>query len=148
MSSLTRTPIYYRLTVRELSELEIRGAGTILAQGISADKLYLKASGANRIRFVSLAVESQEVDLPVGGLVEMDGLVFKQFVSLRGPSSYRAQSLKSHRTRIEIHGPGEAVVNVGDELEVLVRGLGSVKYIGTPKIYKKISGLGSISKIG
>lgn len=147
-TSLTRKPIYYRLTVREISELEIRGAGTILIQGISTDNLYLKASGANRIRSESLAVDSLEVDLPVGGLVEMDGLVFEQFVSLKGPSSYRAQSLKSHRTRIEIHGPGEAVVNVGDELDVLVRGLGSVKYIGSPKIYKKLSGLGSLSRIG
>ena len=147
-TSLTRKPIYYRLTIRELSELEIRGVGTILVQGISTDRLHLKASGANRILFESLAADLLEVELPVGGLVDMDGWVMEQSVSMKGPTNYRARSLKSDRARIEMNGPCDAVINVRDELDVVIRGLGNLKYIGSPVIHKKISGLGSLSKVG
>jgi hypothetical protein len=143
-TSLTRKPIYYQLTVRELLELEIRGAGTIQAIGISADKLLLKASGPNRIQFDSLEAERLEVNLPVGGVVDMDGWVFEQRLSMKGPALYRAQSLKSDRASVEINGPGEAVVNVQNELEVVIHGLGTVSYIGSPQIHKKISGLGRL----
>lgn len=147
-TSLTRKPIYYRLTVRELSELEIRGAGAILVRGISTDRLHLKASGANRIRIESLSADLLEVELPVGGLVDMDGWVMEQSVSMKGPTNYRARFLKCDRARIEINGPCDAVVNVRDELDVVIRGLGNLKYIGSPVILKKISGLGSLSKVG
>jgi hypothetical protein len=147
-TSLTRKPIYYRLTIRELSGLEIRGAGTIKVLGISTNDLYLKANGPNRIQFVSLVTEWLEVDLPMGGVVDMEGWVFEQKVSMKGPTLYRAQSLMSDRARVEISGPGEAVVNVQDELDVVIGGLGTVSYIGTPRIYRKISGLGSLSRIG
>jgi hypothetical protein len=147
-TSLTRKPIYYRLTVRELSGLEIRGAGMIKALGISTDDLHLKANGPNRIQFDSLTTERLEVDLPMGGVVDMEGWVFEQKVSMKGPTLYRAQSLKSDRARIELSGPGEAVVNVRDELDVVIGGLGTVSYIGSPRIHRKISGLGSLSKVG
>jgi hypothetical protein len=147
-TSLTRKPIYYRLTVRELSGLEIRGAGMIKVSGISAHDLTLKASGPNHIQFDSLTTERLDVDLPMGGVVDMDGWVFEQNVSMKGPTLYRAQSLISDRVRIEISGPGEAVVNVRDELDVVIGGLGTVSYIGSPRIYRKISGLGSLSRIG
>lgn len=147
-TSLTRKPIYYHLTIKELSELDIRGAGTIRVLGISSDDLFLQASGPNRIQFDSLAVERLEVNLPVGGVVDMDGWVFEQIVSIKGPTLYRAKSLKSDRARVKISGPGEAVVNVRDVLDVAIHGLGTVSYIGSPQIHKKISGLGSLSRVG
>ena len=84
----------------------------------------------------------------MGGVVDMDGRVFEQNVSMKGPTLYRAQSLKSERARIEISGPGEAVVNVQDELDVVIGGLGTVSYIGSPRIDRRISGLGRISRVG
>jgi hypothetical protein len=147
-TSLTRKPIYYHLTVKELSEIDIRGAGTIRVLGISSDDLFLQASGPNRIQFDSLAAERLEVYLPAGGVVDMDGWVFEQIVAIKGPTLYRAKSLKSDRARVEISGPGEAVVNVRDELNVVIGGLGTVSYIGSPQIHQKISGLGSLSRVG
>jgi hypothetical protein len=147
-TSLTRKPIYYLLTVRELLGLEIRGAGMIKASEISTGDLHLKASGPNRIQFDSLTAEKLVIDLPMGGVVDMDGSVFEQQISMKGPTLYRGQSLKSDRARVEINGPGEAVVNVRDELDVVIGGLGTVSYIGSPRIHRKISGLGSLSRIG
>jgi hypothetical protein len=147
-TSLTRKPIYYRLTVKKLSGLEFRGAGTIHAFEISTDDFFLKSSGPNRIQFDYLTAERLHVELPVGGIVEMNGSVSEQKLSMKGPSLYRAKTLKCNRARIEISGPGEAVVNVQDELEVVIRGLGTVRYIGSPQIRKNISGLGSLSRVG
>jgi hypothetical protein len=147
-TSLTRKPLYYRLTIRELSALEIRGAGVILVQGISTENFFLRANGPNRIHFESLTADRLVVDLPVGGLVDMDGWVYEQKVSIKGPALYRTPSLESDRARIEISGPGEAVVNVRDELDVVIAGLGTVSYIGSPRIHRKISGLGRISRVG
>ena len=147
-TSLTRKPIYYHLKVKELSELDIRGAGTIKVLELSSDDFFLQASGPNRIQFDALKAERLEVYLPAGGVVDMDGWVFEQIVTIKGPMLYRAKSLLSDRTKVEINGPGEAVVNVRDVLDVVIGGLGTVSYIGSPQIHRKISGLGSLSRVG
>jgi len=147
-TSLTRKPIYYHLTVRELSKLEIHGAGAIKVLELSSNDFFLQASGPNRIQFDALKAERLAVYLPAGGVVDMDGWVFEQFVTIKGPTLYRAKSLLSDRTKVEISGPGEAVVNVRNALDVVIGGLGTVSYIGSPSIHKKVSGLGRISRIG
>ena len=146
-TSFTREPIRYYLMVRKLTDLELQGAFEVKAQGISADELRIKAGGPNHIVFENLEVEDLIVDLPVGGVVDLDGYVSKQKVVIKGPANYRAPTLKSQYANIKITGPSTAVVNVTDELDVFIRGLGSVKYYGSPKLRKKIAGLGSLSKL-
>jgi hypothetical protein len=146
-TSLTRVPIRYRLTVKQLNELEIGGAYKVYVQGISTGTLLLKVNGANDVHFDSLAAELLTVDVSVGGVIDLDGFVDEQLVSIKGPTSYRASTLKSKRAKVTVTGPSTAIVKVSDELDVVIRGLGSVKYLGNPKLQKKLSGLGSISKM-
>jgi len=146
-TSLTRKPIRYELTVKELAGLEMSGAVDVRVEGLSTDYLYLRASGPNHIQFESLAAELLEVELPVGGIVELDGLVTEQRVTINGPSNYQASRLKSNCASIKITGPSDAVVYVTDEFNVEIRGLGSVKYFGSPRVQKSIRGLGSLVKM-
>ena len=119
-------PINYELTVKDLSALQLLGAGTIDASGISTDSLNATASGTGDIR-VAGKVDSQDV-------------------TVLGAGSYKAGDLQSKQAKINISGAGNAIVNVSDELDAAISGAGSVEYIGNPTVNRNITGFGSVSR--
>lgn len=147
-TSFSRKPIYYELIVKELNELEILGAVHVQVRAVNTDQLHVKMSGASYLSIEDLSTESLVVELPVGGVLDMEGYAAKQRISIHGPANYRASKLKSYETRIEVTGPGSATVWVVDRLDAVIRGLGLVKYYGSPRVRKEISGLGSLSRVG
>jgi hypothetical protein len=147
-TSLTRKPIRYRVTVRELKGLEVYGAARVIVRGITTPSLFLKSNGPSHISFDSLEADALEVELPVGGAIDMQGEVKDQRVVVSGPGSYRAARLKSKNARAKITGPGSAILWAIDNLEVDIRGIGTVKYYGSPTVKKKIAGFGGLSALG
>ncbi len=119
-------PINYELTVKDLSALQLLGAGTIDASGISTDSLNATASGAGNMRVA--------------------GKVNSQDVTVLGAGSYQAGDLQSKQAKINISGAGNAIVNVSDELDAAISGAGSVEYIGNPTVNRNITGFGSVSR--
>ena len=120
------SPINYELTVKDLSVLELRGAGSIDASGVSADSLEVSSSGAGDVRVAGEA-DSQEV-------------------SISGAGSYQAQDLATKRATVDLSGAGEAIVNVSDDLDVAISGFGSVEYIGNPTVSQDITGAGEVRR--
>ena len=119
-------PVNYELTVKDLSALQLLGAGTIDASGISTDSLNATTSGAG--------------DMKVAGKAN------SQDITVLGAGSYQAGDLESKQVKINLSGAGNALVNVSDRLNAKISGAGSVEYIGNPTVSQNITGAGSIRR--
>lgn len=118
--------IVYTLTIKSLTELQLSGACTVNASDLSGPSLKVRVSGASG--------------------VTLAGKVDHQEISLTGACNYNAENLDSKTVVINTSGAGTAVVKVSDALDVKLSGVGSVEYIGDPKVTQNVSGLGAIKK--
>ena len=119
-TSLTRHAIKYNLAVRKLTGLEIAGVVSVKASDIETDRLALKVSGK----------------------------VGEQRIAISGAGSYKASKLESARVSVNLTGAGQATVRAIENLDVAIRGIGSVEYYGSPTVKKSVSGIGSITSLG
>jgi hypothetical protein len=67
-------------------------------------------------------------------------------LTLSGVGSFKGEEFKTKQATVRNSGVGSAVVNVSDQLDADLSGVGSVEYIGSPHVRKSGRGLGSINK--
>lgn len=144
---LNRPHIVYRLKVRELSHLEVQCAYSIHASRIETPHLHIKLSGSGDFKLDWLVAETLEVHHSGCGTMRISGKVEEQTVVLNGVGSYIAPSLDSQRARVRMTGTGLARIQVSRALDAVLRGVGSLEYIGNPAVSKRISGPGQVLHI-
>ncbi len=140
--------ITYRLTVKQLSAIAFSGAGSIRSEGLSADRLEIRATGVGTVNIDNL--EAEELDVLLGGVgaVEVAGEVGDQEVILSSVGEYRAGDLRSRSASVRLSGAGRSTLWVEDSLRVRISGLGSVEYYGQPTVDSEITGLGRLVELG
>jgi hypothetical protein len=139
--------IRFNLQVRQVTGLEVLGAGKMLATRLTAPGLAVHLSGAGSIEIAGLTVGELKVHLSGAGKVELEGSAEAQEVELSGTGSYQALRLETKRAKVHVSGVGGAAVNVSDELEARISGLGGVQYKGEPRLQTSISGLGKLTRV-
>jgi len=122
----TRNPIRYRVTVTDLTSLDLSGSGSI--------------SGAN------LKVNSLRVTISGSGTMNLAGSADQQELKVSGSGEYEAARLSSRSVSIDISGSGKAEVAAAEQLRVDISGSGTVTYSGDPEIDQSISGSGRLVK--
>lgn len=147
-TSLSRKPLRFRLSMKELSGLYIKGAGRVSVSDVETQDMAISLQGAGSIQIRSLVAETLKVNFGGTGRIDIAGEVWGQSVLLTGAGSYNAPQLLSAKTNIEIRGAGKATVWAQDELQVAIRGVGSVDYYGTAELHSSKSGLGNVSHLG
>ena len=146
-SSMSSHPIRFSLTVRELKEVKIRGAALVKASRLESENLTLILAGAGRVEIEDLKAQSLSVRLPGAGEINIAGSVINQDVEIRGVGSYYAPKLDCSNGSIVLTGAGKALLRVKDNLNIVMRGLGSIDYYGRPTVNKSVSGLGNITAL-
>jgi hypothetical protein len=121
----TSEPITYHLTVKDLKSLEVLGTANAEATGIETESLHVTISGAGNVR--------------------MEGQADRQTVDISGTGTYLAGNLPSREVNIVVAGAGSAVVNARKQLDAQISGVGSVEYIGDPRVRQTVSGAGQVS---
>jgi predicted ester cyclase len=144
----TREPITYHLTIKELSAIDLSGAGKVEARELESDALEIGVDGAGSVTIDKLTANTLDVKAVGKGTIELAGTVDTQTVSLSGAAGYRAGDLASRVTTITVDGAAQATIQVSDSLDVRVSGAGSVTYSGDPKVKQNVSGAGRVSKAG
>ena len=76
----------------------------------------------------------------------LSGTVDSQVVTVNGSGDYDGENLQSRTAKIAVDGAGDAVVRVSSGLDVTIRGVGSVEYIGNPQVSQSIQGAGSVEQ--
>jgi Putative auto-transporter adhesin, head GIN domain len=119
-------PIEFIMEVKSLESFDMTGVGSIEAKGIQGKQLTVTLTGV--------------------GNMTIDGSADFLDLRLNGIGSYRGERFKTKQANVYSDGVGSAVLNVSDQLDASVSGVGSVEYIGSPKIQKSGRGLGNIKQ--
>ena len=147
-TSFSRIPIKYTLVVKELKSLDILGAARVTLDGVQGERLSLVLGGAGQVTGHGLQLELLDVDLRGAGLIELAGRADEQWVTISGAGNYNAPDMATRSSRVEVNGAGRATVAAESELNLAIRGMGSVDYYGPADVKRSISGLGSINHLG
>ena len=141
----SRSPSFF-LTVKELNAIAVAGAGKVSGSGLCADHLDLHVSGAADMD-LDLRVTELITKVAGSGKLRLSGHAEKQKLVVSGTARYLAGELRSRECVVRIAGSGSGTVNVSEQLDVKIGGVGKVSYIGNPEVRQRISGVGSVKKI-
>jgi hypothetical protein len=118
--------IVFRLTVKQLDEVQVSGSGQVEAKGLTPDRLGIDISGSGAV-----AAQGTATDLDI---------------RISGSGDYQGEQMNSRRASVHVSGSGGALVAASDRLDVNVSGSGSIEYVGDPKVTRHVSGSGSIQR--
>ncbi len=141
-------PIRFLLTMKEINEVILAGAGNVECQGIKTVNLSLGLSGAGSMNISGVDCTILKSALSGAGSMKVAGLANRQEVQMSGAGSYYAGDLQSREATVQMSGAGSARVWVSDNLEAAMTGLGSIDYYGNPSIRMQKTGLGNINPLG
>src|SRR5262245_21825765 len=119
-------PIVYKLSVKNLDDIQVAGEAKVEAKGIQSENLRIGVAGS--------------------GEITINGTADQQDIAIAGSAKYQAEDLKSKVAAINISGSATAIVAASDKLDVNVTGSGDIEYIGDPVVTQKIVGAGSVRK--
>jgi hypothetical protein len=118
--------IEFAIEVRSLEGFNMNGVGHIEAKGIQGKHLTIGLTGA--------------------GDMSIEGAADSLDLSLEGVGGYQGEGFKTKQATVRSEGVGGAVLNVSDQLDISVSGIGTVEYIGSPKVQKSGNGLGQVKQ--
>jgi hypothetical protein len=136
--------IKFNLSVKDITGLDISGAGVVNAASLDTDRLEIVVGGAGDVSIRSLTTEELVVHLNGAGNVELAGQVAEQDIEINGFGAYQAAKLESQTAIVGVNGAGSATLWATNTLDVQIPGAGSVTYYGNPHVTKKITGVGMI----
>ena len=119
-------PIDFVVEVKSLEALNIKGVGTVEVKDIEGKRLSISLDGVG--------------SMAIAGSVDVLEL------TLEGVGSFHGEELKTKQATVRNSGMGSAVVNVSENLDATVSGVGSVEYIGSPQVRESVRGVGTIKK--
>ena len=140
--------VVYNLTVKDLNNISLSGAGSIDMPSLDTDALDISLNGAGSIRINSLNAEFLSAVLNSAGSINVAGNVTTQNIVLNGVGSYDGDDLCSSEATVVVSGAGSAEIWAVDVLSVTISGVGSVNYYGYPTLSQSITGLGSVNSRG
>ncbi len=147
-TSLTRQSVQVDLTIRELAELDLAGLVQGTISPLKLEQLVLRFTGIGRLEVADLQSDRLLVELKGSPFVDVSGAVSQHWVAISGMGQYRAGNLKSQKTWVQLSGSGAATVWAAQELDVELRGMGSVEYYGNPRLKRHATGMTSLRALG
>jgi len=116
-----------KISMPEITGLDVSGASTVVVSNVKADALELDASGASNI---TIDGEAKELVADASGASEID-----------------AEELKVENAAVEASGASSATVSPANELKADASGASSIYYTGEPKnVVPRSSGASSVKK--
>jgi len=121
-----KTPIEFKIVVKDLTKIALTGAG-------NAD-------------VVKLQTERLDANMTGVGNLALRGSADHLNVTLSGAGTFQGEDFAAKTANVTCSGVGNAVVNVSEKLDASVSGVGSIEYVGDPRVTEKVSGLGHVKK--
>ncbi len=122
-----KTKISVRISMPEITSLDVSGASNAIVTSVKADSLKLEASGASEIK--------------------LDGEARALESEASGASSIEAEALRVENADVEVSGASDTTVSAINELKADASGASTIYYTGEPKnIKENSSGASSIKR--
>jgi hypothetical protein len=147
-NELTRPKMIFHLEVRELKSLDVYGASYIHAPFLDTGSLVINWRGAGDLVFDSISAQKLKVEQSGAGSMEIAGQVGLQIVNLSGVGRYDSSRLMTESTEVHVSGSSFARVHASETLKAVVRGVGVVEYAGDPLVSTRVTGAGSVVRSG
>jgi len=143
-------PIQVRVTVKEITALELSGIVNAKSDPIIAEDLDIVASGLVTLKVKQLEAKTLTVNLNGSSEFELTdtGKVTKQEIILNGSNDYNVSKLESQDTTISLSGSNNATVWAVETMNVTISGNGSVQYYGSPQVSQIGSGNAKLINLG
>lgn len=125
-----------RITMPELRELDIMGAGKVVFKGFDEDELDVKLTGAV-IADAEVSADRLNVELTGASILELQGNGRFMDVDILGASGLRAYGYEVAHCIVEAHGASMARVNVSETLEISKGIASSVSHRGNAEVIKR-----------
>lgn len=135
------------ITIVNLKDIDVSGAIELTNKGtFKGENLEIEVSGAADIN-LNVDVNNLTMDMSGASETTLTGEADNFEIEISGAGELDAKKLKTNNSSIEISGAGSAIIFAKKTLDVSVSGAASVKYKGSPKVKKDISGAGSVEKL-
>ncbi len=142
----TNHQIIVYVSLPELTGVEIGGSGDIEGKSnFPVEDLDLQINGSGKI---SLEVSAKSIDATINGSgdIFLSGSTRDFKGEVAGSGNINADKMPADKSKVEIHGSGNAYVFAIRKLDIDVAGSGNVYYKGSPDISSNISGSGKLEK--
>lgn len=136
--------VHYLLTVPDLDDIQLNGAGDINADSLTVDALSIHTDGSGDIEIENLDAKTLSTTVNGAGSITVAGQVETQEGDIDGAGDLRLHDLQSDRAEISIDGAGSVEVWAVETLKININGAGDVAYVGQPEITQSINGSGDI----
>ncbi|MEM6807322.1 MAG: DUF2807 domain-containing protein, partial [Bacteroidota bacterium] len=112
----------------------------------SYQRVYQEINGSGDI---SLDIRAEEIETTIKGSGDllMLGSAELHTIKMDGAGNLESFDLLSSTSDIRISGSGDADLNVANELSVVIKGSGDVRYKGTPTVDADITGSGKLEGV-
>ncbi len=135
------------VTLPTVSEVVSEGRNVVLADSLDVGDLSIEGKGAGSFRFTGLRAEELLVTGYDDAAFTISGSVERQVLDLQGDGRYQARNLRSQSVEATISGAGVILLAVEKLLDVNLAGAASVRYVGSPYVWRKVSGPGSVTPV-
>lgn len=141
-----RLKIY--ITTDRLEQLTLSGSGNISGTNkfTGSDRLKLRVSGVGDLK-LDLNTPELEAEISGSGSLVLSGETKNAKIQINGVGDCNAETLKAENATVKIAGSGDVKVFADTNLDVTIRGVGSVYYKGAATVSQKISGSGEVKRL-
>lgn len=147
ISLSTILPLIVKVTTPYINSIRLMGSGSLKSEGeLQSHSFDLLISGSGSCD-LTLLTDHLNVTIAGSGSCTTHGKTLSQEIRISGSGEYQGLNLSSHNTIAYISGSGVAKVFATDLLDIVITGSGKILYRGSPKLYKKITGIGSITQL-
>lgn len=134
------------ITFKDIEQLVVEGGLSLDTKGyIDLKNFDLHVEGGACID-MNLKVDSLKVNGEGGVKLEFNGVAGDLDAKISGAGYLNATNLKTRKVDFRIEGVGAGIVYATDILYTTISGLGKIRYRGDPQVFKKIEGIGLVSR--
>ena len=136
----------YTVTSPALDQIDLRGAGRALIGRLKSDQLVVTVDGAGDVRLTNQTLGACRIKLAGAGNVKAAGIATTQEIDITGTGNFSGEQFVGETAKVSISGAGRAKVHATQDLAVEIGGVGSVTYVGDPRITPNVGGLGRVKR--
>jgi hypothetical protein len=134
------------ITFSELDQLIIQGGMDLETKGyVDLKDFYLRVEGGASIA-MNMKARNVKVVGEGGVKFKLDGIADELDATISGAGYLDANEFKTRKTDCRIEGVGAAVVYATNTLYATIAGVGKIRYKGDPQVFKKVEGIGLVSR--
>ena len=163
------TTLIYRVTVPELTALDVSGSGEIFVEDLKSASLSMTVSGAGDTSFSNAEIDSLTLNVNGSGNAIFENITAEDIIinvngsgdatlagkteavtiTTSGSGKVFAEELETAKADVTINGSGDTNLWVTKAMTVSISGSGEVRYWGAPKVeLKNNSGSGELTPLG